>query len=120
MEEEGVVENARRIGEEILGPGLAELATRHQVVGDVRGVGVFWALELVSNRATKEPLAPYGASSPAMNELVAACRREGLLIFNNFNRIHVVPPCTITAEEAREGLRRLDAALASIAHAYSG
>jgi taurine--2-oxoglutarate transaminase len=120
MEEEGVVENARRIGEEILGPGLRALADRHMVIGEVRGVGVFWALELVSNRATKEPLAPYGASSPAMNELVAACRREGLLIFNNFNRIHVVPPCTITAEEATEGLRRLDAALSSISHAYSG
>ena len=120
MEDEGVVENARRIGDEILGPGLAELASRHPVIGDVRGVGVFWALELVKDRATKEPLAPYGASSPAMNELVAACRREGLLIFNNFNRIHVVPPCTITEDEAREGLRRLDAALASISHAYSG
>ena len=42
------------------------------------------------------------------------------MIFSNFNRIHVVPPCTITADEAREGLRRLDAALASIAHAYAG
>jgi taurine--2-oxoglutarate transaminase len=46
-----------------------------------------------------------------MNELVAACRDEGLLIFNNFNRLHVVPPCNVTDEEAREGLARLDRAL---------
>ena len=72
---------------------------------------MFFALDLVSDRDTKEPLAPYGASSPAMNELIAACRSEGLLIFANFHRLHVVPPCTITADEAREGLARLDRAL---------
>ena len=66
MKEEGVVENARRIGEDVLGPGLRELAERHPVIGEVRGLGVFWALDLVSDRATREPLAPYGGSSPAM------------------------------------------------------
>ena len=120
MEDEGIIENARRIGEEILGPGLRALAEKHPVIGDVRGVGVMWAIELVNNRATKEPLAPYGASSPAMNELVAACKREGLLPLTNFNRLHVVPPCTITAEEATEGLARLDRALASMASHYQG
>ncbi len=111
MENEKIVENARRIGDEVLRPGLEELATKHKIIGDVRGLGVFFALELVTDRATKEPLAPYGGSSPAMNEIVAACRRERLLIFNNFHRLHVVPPCTITDEEAREGLARLDRAL---------
>ena len=120
MEDEGIIENARRIGEDILAPGLRALAEKHPVIGDVRGVGVMWAIELVSNRATKEPLAPYGSSSPAMNELVAACKREGLLPLTNFNRLHVVPPCTITAEEATEGLARLDRALASIASHYQG
>jgi len=120
MEREGIVENARRIGEEVLGPGLTELATRHRIIGDVRGRGVFFALELVSDRASKEPLAPYGASSPAMNEILAACRRERLLIFNNFNRLHVVPPCTITDEEARDGLARLDRALGVADQYYLG
>jgi taurine--2-oxoglutarate transaminase len=55
-----------------------------------------------------------------MTELVAACRREGLLIFSNFNRIHVVPPCNITVDEVNEGLARLDRALSSIASAYVG
>src|ERR1700691_348366 len=111
MENEKIVENARRIGDEVLRPGLEELATRHKIIGDVRGLGVFFALDLVSDRATKEPLAPYGGSSPAINEIVAACRAERLLIFSNFHRLHVVPPCTVTDDEARDGLARLDRAL---------
>ena len=117
MQDEGIVENARHIGDEVLRPGLIELASKHEVIGDVRGLGVFFALELVTNRETKEPLAPYGASSPAMGEILRACRDEGLLIFNNFNRLHVVPPCTISESEAREGLARLDRAL-SVADKY--
>ena len=120
MEEEGVIENARRIGDDVLRPGLLALAEQHPIIGEVRGLGVFFALDLVVDRATKEPLAPYGASSPAMNEIVAASRREGLLVFNNFNRIHVVPPCTVTEAEAREGLARLDRALAVADHYYVG
>ena len=81
---------------------------------------MFFALELVTDRATKEPLAPYGGTSPAMNEIVAASRNEGLLIFTNFNRVHVVPPCTITSAEAGDGLARLDRALRVADHYYSG
>ncbi|MGA2432181.1 MAG: aminotransferase class III-fold pyridoxal phosphate-dependent enzyme, partial [Acidimicrobiales bacterium] len=120
MQDEHVIENAKRIGDEVLGPGLAALAEKHHVIGEVRGKGVFFALELVSDRATKDPLAPYGASSTAMNEVIAACRDEGLLIFANFHRLHVVPPCTITDEEAREGLARLDRALDVVDKYYVG
>ena len=111
MREEQIVEQARSLGDEVLGPGLRELADRHPCVGEVRGVGAFWALELVRDRETKEPLAPYGGTSPAMNEVVAACKKGGVLPFVNFNRIHVVPPCNTTAADAREGLAVLDAAL---------
>jgi taurine--2-oxoglutarate transaminase len=120
MENEKIVENARRIGDEILRPGLEELAAKHQIIGDVRGLGVFFALDLVSDRATKEPLAPYGASSPAINEILGACRQERLLIFNNFHRLHIVPPCTVTDDEARDGLVRLDRALAVADKYYVG
>jgi taurine--2-oxoglutarate transaminase len=112
MEDEGVVEHAARLGAEVIGPELAALAERHEVIGEVRGTGVFWALELVADRDTREPLAPYGASSPAMNAILAACRRGGILPFANFNRIHVVPPLTITADEVRAGIAVLDVALA--------
>jgi taurine--2-oxoglutarate transaminase len=120
MESERIVENAKRIGDDVLRPGLDELAAKHAIIGDVRGLGVLFALELVTDRATKEPLAPYGASSPAMNEILAACRAERLLIFNNFNRLHVVPPCTVTDEEARDGLARLDRALGVADKYYVG
>ncbi|HSK28209.1 MAG TPA: aspartate aminotransferase family protein [Jiangellales bacterium] len=112
MRDEGIVENARRIGEDVIGPGLRELADRHPSVGEVRGLGVFWALDLVRDRATKEPLAPYGGTSPAMGALTAACKERGLLPFTNYHRLHVVPPCTVSEAEAKEGLAILDEALA--------
>ena len=62
MADEGIVENARRIGEDVLGPGLREIAERHPSVGEVRGLGVFWALDLVKDKATRETLVPYNAS----------------------------------------------------------
>ena len=108
MKEEGIVENAKSIGENVLGPGLRALAERHPIIGDVRGLGVFWALDLVTNRATREPLAPYGGTSPAMGELVAESKKRGLMPFTNFNRMHVVPPCTVSEVEAKEGLAILD------------
>ncbi|MBX7450368.1 aspartate aminotransferase family protein [Mycolicibacterium sp. 3033] len=111
MEDEGMVDNAARIGADVLGPGLRELAARHRSVGEVRGLGVFWAIELVADQTTREPLAPYGGSSPAMAAVLAACKSGGLLPFANFNRIHAVPPCNVTDDEVAEGLRILDAAL---------
>ena len=112
MKDERIIENAARLGTDVLGPGLRELAERHPSIGEVRGLGVFWALDLVRDRATREPLAPYGGTSPAMNALVAACKERGLLPFVNFNRLHVVPPCTLSDTEAKEGLVILDEALA--------
>jgi taurine--2-oxoglutarate transaminase len=120
MERDGIIENARRVGDEVLRPGLAAMANRHRVIGDVRGLGVFFALDLVSDRKSREPLAPYGSSSPAMNEILAACRDERLLIFANFNRLHVVPPCTVTDDEARDGLARLERALRVADRYYVG
>lgn len=120
MKEENIVANAKAIGENVLGPGLRALADRHPVIGDVRGLGVFWALDLVTNRETKEPLAPYGGTSEAMGALVAASKARGLLPFTNFNRMHVVPPCTVTEDEARAGLAILDDVFAEIDKYYVG
>jgi taurine--2-oxoglutarate transaminase len=120
MEEEGVVENARRLGEQVVGPGLRALAERHPSVGDVRGVGMFWALELVKDRETREPLVPYNAAGEAnapMAAFASAAKSYGLWPFVNMNRTHVVPPCTVTEEELKEGLAALDAAL-SVADEY--
>jgi taurine---2-oxoglutarate transaminase len=120
MHDEGIVENAALIGAQALGPGLAELAGRHPVIGEVRGRGVFWALDLVSDRATRAMLAPYGRTSPAMTALASECQSRGLLTFTNFNRLHVVPPCVITVEQAKEGLAILDEALTVVDAYYEG
>jgi len=120
MADEKMVENAALMGEKVIKPLLEELMAKHKVIGEIRGKGVFWALDLVTDRATRAPLAPYGASSPAMNELVAACKKLGLFPFNNYNRMHICPPCNITEAELREGFAILDQAFASIAHHYTG
>lgn len=120
MKDEGIVDNAKEIGETVLGPGLRALAERHPIIGEVRGMGVFWALDLVKDRQTREPLAPYGGTSDAMNALVAACKSRGLMPFVNFNRMHVVPPCTVTADEARAGLAILEEAFSEIDSYYEG
>ncbi|MCQ6552401.1 aspartate aminotransferase family protein [Streptomyces sp. C10-9-1] len=114
MEEEKVVENAAALGETVVGPALRALAERHPSVGEVRGTGMFWALDLVRDRATREPLVPYNASGEAnapMAAFAAACKRGGLWPFVNMNRTHVVPPCNVTEAELKEGFAALDAAL---------
>ena len=80
-------------------------------IGEVRGTGAFWAVELVRDQQTREPLAPYGGSSPEMAALVAACKARGLLPFANVNRIHLVPPLNVSEDEVREAVRILDEAL---------
>ena len=120
MSEEKMVENAAAIGENVIKPLLAQLMAKHKVIGEVRGKGVFWALDLVTDRQTRAPLAPYGSSSPAMNELVAACKKLGLFPFTNYNRMHICPPCNVSEAEIREGFAILDKAFESIAHYYVG
>ena len=120
MKEEKIVENAEKIGAEVIGPALRELANRHPVIGEVRGIGVFWALDLVTDRNTRAPLAPYASTSPAMNELVSECKKLGLMPMTNFNRLHVVPPCNVTEAEAREGIALLDKALSVVDKYYTG
>ena len=120
MTDEKMVENAAMIGEKVIGPLLQELMAKHKVIGEVRGLGVFWALDLVKDRATREPLAPYGGTSPAMTELVSACKKLGLMPFTNYNRMHICPPCNVTEAEVREGFAILDQAFTSIAHHYTG
>jgi taurine--2-oxoglutarate transaminase len=114
MEEEGLVENAASLGASVVGPGLRELAERHPSVGEVRGTGMFWAVELVRDRGTREPLVPYNASGEAnapMAAFAAAAKKAGLWPFVNMNRTHVVPPLNTSEAELKEGLAALDAAL---------
>ncbi|QFG20285.1 aspartate aminotransferase family protein [Actinomadura sp. WMMB 499] len=107
MEEEDVVDRAAALGATVIAPGLADLEKRHAVIGEVRGTGVFWAVELVADRGTREPL-----PVAAVAAVAAECRARGLLPLPNANRVHLVPPCTISDDQACEALDILDAALA--------
>ena len=120
MLEEKMIEHAANIGQSVIKPLVEELKEKHKLIGEVRGLGVFWALDLVKDRATKEPLAPYGGTSPAMAELMAACKKGGMIPFMNYNRIHICPPCNVSEAEVREGIAILDEALTSIASHYTG
>ncbi len=110
MEEEGIVENAAAIGRDVLGPGLRKLAEKHAMIGEVRGTGVFWALDLVTDRETREPVAA-STIGALKKELMA----RGLLPFAADNRIHVVPPCTVTADEVERALAIYDEAFTAVA-----
>ncbi|WP_245788119.1 aspartate aminotransferase family protein [Amycolatopsis marina] len=121
--EEGIIEHARDLGANVIGPALADLARRHPSVGDVRGLGVMWAMELVRDRDTREPLVPFnaaGADAAPMGEFAAACKQRGLWPFTHFNRTHVVPPCTTSAEEVLAGIEILDTALDVADRYYTG
>lgn len=117
MEDDRVVEHAAALGEEVFRPGLEALRAEHQWIGDVRGTGAFWAVELVADRTTREPLAPYAGTSPQMGAVVAACRRRGLLPLTSSNRIHLVPPLTTSAAEVHVAISILDEALTEVAAA---
>ncbi|MGO4105580.1 aspartate aminotransferase family protein [Leifsonia sp. YAF41] len=103
MESEGIVTNAERIGTDVLAPGLAALAAKHPIIGEVRGVGVFWALDLVADPETR---APVGAT--VMGRIKAELLARNLLPFLADNRVHVVPPCVVTDAEVAEALAIYD------------
>jgi len=106
MEDEGIVENAARIGRDVLAPALAALQAVHPIIGEVRGEGVFWALELVADRDTREPAGP-AVMARIKTELLA----RGLLPFVVENRVHVVPPCVVTDAEVAEAIAIYDEVL---------
>ncbi len=106
FEEEDIIGNAARIGRDHLEPGLTALAEKHDVIGEVRGRGVFWVLELVQDRETRTPVTP-----EYMGRLTAELLRLGLLPFLVDNRIHVVPPAVVTPDEVAQALAIYDQAL---------
>lgn len=108
--EEGIVENSAAMGE-YLAEELPKLAERHPSIGDVRGRGLFWGLELVRNRDTREPLVPFNAGGEAaapIAQISKAAMERGLYLFVHWNVVMVAPPLTITREELDEGLAILD------------
>jgi taurine--2-oxoglutarate transaminase len=110
-EEDGLIEHTRRMGTK-MAELLADLASRHPSVGAVRSIGLFGIVELVRNRQTKVPMAPYGGTSSEMAALAAFFRQEGLYTFVRWNYFFTNPPLSITEAELREGFTIIDRGLA--------
>ncbi|MFZ5470709.1 MAG: aminotransferase class III-fold pyridoxal phosphate-dependent enzyme [Myxococcota bacterium] len=112
-EEDQLVENAEKVGK-VLARELARLKEKHVSIGDVRSIGLFSIVELVKDRKTREPLAPYNAKPDqmgVMNKLNAAFREHGIYTFVRWNNFFINPPLCITEEELLEGLAIIDKAL---------
>jgi taurine--2-oxoglutarate transaminase len=113
FQEEGIVENAAATGE-VFRSELARLQEKHPSIGDVRGLGCFWGLELVKNRETREPLVPFNGSGDAAKPVAAVMKRaldRGLYVMTHWNVVMCCPPLTITRDELDEALEMLDDAL---------
>lgn len=109
--EEKVFERGTAL-EPLLRSGLANIAEKHRIVGEARGVGAFFVLELVKDRASKEPLVPWhGEGLGVMKNLYAELRKRGVYTFGKFNCVMVAPPLTASKQEVEEGLGALDDAL---------
>jgi taurine---2-oxoglutarate transaminase len=112
--EEGIVEHAAELGP-VFQEALNGLAAKHPSIGEVRGLGCFWALELVRSRETREPLVPFnsaGESAAPMTRLAKAAMERGLSLMTHWNVVMICPPLTITREELDEGIAILDDVLA--------
>ena len=106
-EREGLVQRSRELGEWMHGC-LAEIAARHPSVGDVRGMGLFGALELVTDRQTRQPLAPWPKIAPALKRLFNEAKARGVLFGERGNLIILAPPLIIDQNDLDMGLRLLD------------
>ncbi|MHC1741273.1 MAG: aminotransferase class III-fold pyridoxal phosphate-dependent enzyme [Anaerolineaceae bacterium] len=110
MQEDHLVEKAEKTGL-VLGQLLADLAKKHPSVGEVRSIGLFGIIELVKNRSTKEPMAPFGKSSPEMAALKKFILDHGVFLYTHWHTILIIPPLIITPEQLEEGFAVIDQAL---------
>jgi taurine--2-oxoglutarate transaminase len=90
---------------------LTDLGEGHPSVGEVRNIGLFGILELVKNRETKEPIAPWNGTSPEMTALRKFCLDHGLFLYTHWHTVLIIPPLIITEEQLKEGFDILDEAL---------
>jgi taurine--2-oxoglutarate transaminase len=113
-EEDRLIENARRMGA-IMQQRLEALQAKHAIVGAVRSIGLFGLVELVEDRGSMEPLAPFNATSEPMKRLGRFFRDEGLYTFVRWNTFFTNPPLIITEDELHTGFDIIDRGLTTIA-----
>ena len=110
LQEDNIVEHAAAMGP-ILHRMLTDLGEKHPSVGEVRSIGLFGIIELVKDRKTKEPMAPYNGSSPEMVALRKYLLDHGLFLYVHWHTILIIPPLVITEEQLAEGIKLIDEAL---------
>lgn len=110
MIEDDLVAHTKRMGV-VLRELHQQMMAKHPSVGDVRSIGLFGVLELVRNRATREPMAPFNGTSPEMQKLSAFLREKGMYAFVNWNNLFTNPPLVITEAQLREAFDIIDQAL---------
>jgi taurine--2-oxoglutarate transaminase len=110
MREDKIVEHAAGMGR-VLKRMLTDLGEAHPSVGEVRNIGLFGIIELVKDRKTKEPMAPWNGSSPEMTALKKYCLDHGLFLYTHWHTVLIIPPLIITEEQLKEGFDVLDEAL---------
>ena len=118
---DGILERVRDLGERIVEPTLRGWVESHPSVGEVRGRGLFWAVELVRDKETREPLVPFnaaGADAAPMGAFAAAAKKAGVWPFVHFNRTHIAPPLVISEDDLVRGLSVIDEAL-TVADSYT-
>ena len=110
MREDKIVEHAAAMGP-VLRRMLTDLGENHPSVGEVRNIGLFGILELVKDRKTKKPMAPWNSSSPEMTALRKFCLDHGLFLYTHWHTVLIIPPLIITEAQLQEGMEVLDKAL---------
>ena len=109
-EEDDLINRAKRTGK-VMAELMADLAKRHPSVGAARSIGLFGVIELIRNRKTKQPMAPFNGTSPEMAALGKFFRQEGLFTFVRWNYFFTNPPLIITEEQLREAFGIIDRGL---------
>lgn len=119
MKEDRIVENAKKMGA-VLRKHLNDLGENHPSIGEVRSIGLFSAIEIVRDRETREPMAPYNGNSPEMMQIKDFLLKNGLFTFIHWNVILVNPPLIINENQLDEGFNIIDRALEISDAAVSG
>jgi taurine--2-oxoglutarate transaminase len=113
--DEGIVENSRVLGMKLMAE-LEKMKQKHPSIGDVRGLGLFAAIEFVKDRKTREPVVPwtvenYEKKNPTMSAILTQMKSEGVTGYNRWNVLFIAPPLCITEEQLMQGLAVMDKAI---------
>lgn len=111
MQEDHLVERGEQMGK-VMADMLAELKDRHASIGEVRSIGLFGAIELVRNRTTREPMAPFNSGSTEMDQFRKALLEQGVFLYTHWNIVLLLPPLIVNEEQLAEGFAVIDQALA--------